>query len=62
MFLRFNIFYLLEMKDKWPVPIIDILTKLPLPNDAGNMSRTSGMTFKFDFSAFKLDRLLSIMM
>lgn len=48
-------FFFPEKEDKWPVTAMDILAKLPPPNDAGSTSRTAGMiTFRFDFSTFKL--------
>ena len=50
----FNIFYIPNVQNKWSVPIAEVLAKLPVPNNAGSMSRGSGMIFKFDFSTFKL--------
>lgn len=51
----FNKFFFPEKEDKWTISILDILAKLPVPNEAGSTSRTAGMlTFRFDFSRFKL--------
>ena len=50
----FNIFYFPNIQNKWSVPIAEVFAKLPMPNNAGSMSRGSGMIFKFDFSTYKL--------
>lgn len=49
-------FFFPEKKDEWPVTgAMDILTKLPPPNDADSISKTAEiMTFTFNFSSFNL--------
>ena len=41
----FNIFYFPDVQNKWLVPIAEVLVKLPMPKNAGSLSRGSGMIF-----------------
>ncbi|KAJ8721004.1 hypothetical protein PYW08_006469 [Mythimna loreyi] len=50
-----DLFYFPEKVDRWPITILDIVTKLPAPNDAPGTSRTaSKLSFNFNFSFFSM--------
>lgn len=46
-------FYFPQKVDRWSVTILDIVTKLPAPNNAPGTSRTAGrFSFNYNFSFF----------
>lgn len=44
-------FYFPEKVDRWPITILDIVTKLPAPNNTPGTSRTAA-NISFNFSFF----------
>lgn len=50
-----DMFYFPEKVDRWSVTILDIVKKLPAPNNAPSTSRTAGrFSFNFNFSFFRM--------
>lgn len=48
-------FFFPDKEDKWSVPIVDVVAKLPTPQNFPGTSRTASLFwFKFDFSKFNL--------
>jgi hypothetical protein len=49
------LFYFPEKEGRWPITILDVVTKLPAPNNAPGTSRTAAkLSFNFSFSFFRL--------